>query len=443
MNRAWPWAVAGVSLLGALIRFPLLFTGFFIDEIWTLSLLTLVKTPAAILVALRHDNNHWLNSFYLYAVRAADSAPVYRLLSFVTGVATLALVAAIGKRHSRAAGLLMATGCAASFLLADLTTQARGYSPAMFFAAAAYLLLDRYLEKGGDRYRFGFQIAVALGVLSHLTFLVVYGALVVWSLEHVRRKRESLRRIVDLHAPILIFLVALYFVGIQGLLIGGAPTLPISKVLRDFLYWVFGAPSVWWAIPLGAICTGECVRMYREGREEWAFFAGAIVSALASVPASYLAPLSPRHFTLLIPFFFLPLARFTARLRWASLLVVGAFLAAQAPQFADFYRFGRGDYAGAAAFLSAAGGVVGADPTSRYADFQTAMPLWYYGPKIPFISRKQWESGAPDWMVVPRPGETAAPPPVLERMSRRFRLVRHYHGSGATAMDWGVYRREP
>jgi hypothetical protein len=313
----------------------------------------------------------------------------------------------------------------------------------MFFVVAAYLLLDRYLTRGGSR--LGFHLMVVLGVLSHLTFLMAYGGFAGWSAVHLRKERDGVKRFADLHAPILAFLIALYFLAVKGMLIGGGVNNRPGYVIGALAHWVLGVPeNCWWAIvPIAIACVWECVRMYREGRSEWAFFAGALVTALVAIPAWGLSCLTPRYLAVLVPPLFLLLARFVCRLRWAGVALLLAFLAAQAALLSQFYAYGRGDYSGAAALLSSAGGTVGADPTTPAGDFRVGLTLWYYGPAIRFIDRPGWKKGAPDWMIACDFQQSPATPAhYLERNGARFEFVRLFRASGTTTpVHWILYRR--
>jgi hypothetical protein len=446
VQRAWLWVAGAVTVMAAVARLPLMAANLSVDEVWTLYLLTLVRGPADIIGALRHDNNHLLNSLYLYFAGSTGWVPGYRLLSFASGVATVALIAAIGKRYSRATGITVALACAFSSLLVDLTTQARGYGPAMFFAAAAYFLLDRYLTTGAERERLGFQLAAVLGFLSHLTFLLPYAGYFCWSAVDLRRKRGSVKSLAALHAPILMFLIALYFLSVRGMLVGGGINSRPSQVIGNLVYWSLGVPRNWWwaAVAIAIACVWECYRMYREGRGEWAFFAGASAAALIAVPVWNVAQLTPRYLVVLVPLLFLPLSRFVCRLRWAGAALLLAFLVVQAVHLDQFYRYGRGDYATAAAYLSAHGGTVGTDPSAPAGDFRVDILLWHYGPKIRFVDRAGWRQGAPDWMINCDFRETPArPEPYLDRNGARFEFVRLFRASCTTPLHWLLYRRVP
>ena len=73
------------------------------------------------------------------------------------------------------------------------SSEARGYALAVFFALAAFDLLDRYLDTRRWPSAAGFSVCVILGFLSQLTFVSFYLATLAWSLYRLQRgaRRES------------------------------------------------------------------------------------------------------------------------------------------------------------------------------------------------------------------------------------------------------------
>ncbi len=436
--------LGAVTVAGGAVRLPLLWSDLGIDEVWTLFWISVVRNPAEILLALRHDNNHWLNSLYLYYARAAGWVPGYRLLSLAAGVATIAIVAAVARRYGRVAAIAAGIACAFSSLMVDLTTEARGYATAMLFAVAAYLLLDRTLATGSRRSRIGFQASVALGVLSHLTFLLAYAGFACWSVEHVRKHRSSAKTVLRLHAPIVVFLSAFYFLAAAGMKTGGGVSTTPGSAIGDFAYWLFGVPRGWWPVVavIAAMFCWEVLRLYREGRSEWAFFAGAFGAALVAVPVWDVSLLTPRQLAILAPALFILFGRIADRWRWAGAAILATFLAIQGMHLVRFYRYGRGDYSGAAAYLTQAGGSIGGDVALSTGQFRAEMLLWYYAPAARVITRTEWQQHAPDWMITHDTADIPRQPePYLERNGARFKYVRLFRSGCTAPLHWILYRR--
>jgi len=97
----WYWIAAALILVvGIGLRLIGTHDDLWLDEIWTLHLLEPVTSVGQIIWGINHDNNHFLNSIYLYLVGPDASPVVQRALSVVLG--TAAVVAEAGPlRRSR------------------------------------------------------------------------------------------------------------------------------------------------------------------------------------------------------------------------------------------------------------------------------------------------------------------------------------------------------
>ena len=67
---------------------------------------------------------------------------------------------------------------ALSLPMVQYASEARGYAGAIFFSLLAWLLVERYWHSGSKLALVGFWLTSVLGVLSQLTALYVYAALV-------------------------------------------------------------------------------------------------------------------------------------------------------------------------------------------------------------------------------------------------------------------------
>ena len=73
-----------------------------LDEAWSLKLVADISSPWAVFWAISHDNNHFLNSFWLSWLGPEAPAWAYRLPSVVFGTLAVPLAAWIGWRRGRA-----------------------------------------------------------------------------------------------------------------------------------------------------------------------------------------------------------------------------------------------------------------------------------------------------------------------------------------------------
>ena len=89
-----PWRLltllAGVTA-GAVLRVWAAFDNFWLDEIMSLGLAQSISHSWEILT-LHHDNNHILNTLYLFLLGKQQNWVWYRILSVVTGTASVAII---------------------------------------------------------------------------------------------------------------------------------------------------------------------------------------------------------------------------------------------------------------------------------------------------------------------------------------------------------------
>src|SRR5690242_10327629 len=84
------WILAAILSAAAVLRAIGMSTELWLDEVWSVRNVRSLQRWTDVLVRLRTDNNHHLNSLWLYAVRAYNSVVLFRALSFLCGVTTVA-----------------------------------------------------------------------------------------------------------------------------------------------------------------------------------------------------------------------------------------------------------------------------------------------------------------------------------------------------------------
>ena len=93
-------------LVSAALRFFGAQGDLWLDEIWTLNIVSNMEHAYLIFWGPYHDNNHFLNTYYIYLVGAQSSPSVLRGLAIVTGIASVVVAGLIGLRRSRAEALI-------------------------------------------------------------------------------------------------------------------------------------------------------------------------------------------------------------------------------------------------------------------------------------------------------------------------------------------------
>jgi hypothetical protein len=147
-----------------------------LDEIWSIYLAEQSKGIFDIILT-KHDNNHILNTIYLSLIGTQQHLVSYRLLSIAAGIGTIILLAVLAGRRGCRGALCILTLAGVSYPLLLYFTAARGYAPAMFFATLAFLLVRLSLETPSRLKTALLWITLLLGLLSHLTFLIILLAL--------------------------------------------------------------------------------------------------------------------------------------------------------------------------------------------------------------------------------------------------------------------------
>jgi len=154
-----------------------------LDEIWSLDLLRPVKSLGEIIWGINHDNNHVLNSMYLYLL-GPDASPVaLRGMSIAFGVATIAAAGRMLLEDGAIAALTAMLLFAISYPVIHFASEARGYAGLILFSLLSLVFLQREFRRPSWINRLAFGIFVGLGVLSHLSMLfgaVVFGLWTLW-----------------------------------------------------------------------------------------------------------------------------------------------------------------------------------------------------------------------------------------------------------------------
>src|SRR5471032_1187414 len=144
----WRYGAAlGIAVAAfAALRLACLRNDLWLDEIWSLQLVGLAHSPLQILTRLRSENNHPLNSLWLYLVGPGAPEWAYRLLSWATGSAAVGLAGLLARGQfkrmhpadpeggAEAAGLITVLLFGGSYLFILYSSEARGYAPALCFS---------------------------------------------------------------------------------------------------------------------------------------------------------------------------------------------------------------------------------------------------------------------------------------------------------------------
>ena len=142
-RRQYAALVACLAVFG-LLRLAASMGDFYLDEIWSFYFSRQISSPLDVF-KLNHDNNHILNTLYLYMVGGEPfffaGKPTFiphRLFSVLSGVVSLFLVWKIASRQGRVEAFTALVLCGLSYPLVIYSSEARGYSPEIMFALASF-----------------------------------------------------------------------------------------------------------------------------------------------------------------------------------------------------------------------------------------------------------------------------------------------------------------
>ena len=186
-------SIAALAAIGMIVRLVAAHGSLGNDEIWSLINLRPVQHFWQILWGISHDNNHFLNSLWLYfAWPLSQDATWLRLPSILAGTLAVPVMARLGARHGPIAAIAAAALTAFSFFQLTYSVQARGYATATLALLVAYGELERGLEAPRSGARWTLALASGIGFFGHLAMGPVIALLGMISFaETVRRRRDA------------------------------------------------------------------------------------------------------------------------------------------------------------------------------------------------------------------------------------------------------------
>lgn len=457
---------AAVLALAAALRIPGLGTQLWLDEVWTLLVLRDLPSAAAVFRDFHHSNNHHLVTLWLQAVGDGDHPVLYRLPSFVAGVAAVLFAGWAGLRGGRLEGLLAATLAGGSSLLVHYASEARGYSLAVCFGLASFLAARRILDGRLASGSAALAGCAVLGFLSQLLYVEPLLAAGVWLAAGLARRGPdagtAARRIALAFGPSAAIAAAAAFFLVRGMELGAGETYVLSEQLVRALSHAAGGPAR--GLPALACATAFAAAfalglraLRRAGRDEWIFHLVAVVLAPAAILLLTRPPTLPiRWFVLPAAFAYLPIARALAdaltrggAARSVAVLALGAFALGNGARTATLWRDGRGDYRAAIRYL-AEHDADGAIEIASDQDFRNRSMLQRYAPVLPpghriayrpkLAAQRVW----PEWVIVHRYGpEIPQPAELRDPSGRRYALVAEWPASDLSGFRWYLYRAAP
>jgi hypothetical protein len=454
--------LAGLGVRLWLARGPLS-----LDEIWSIENLAPLTRFWQVFWGISHDNNHFLNSLWLYFVTelTADELAL-RAPSIAMGVLTIAIMARLAARHSPAAAIAAAAMTAASCFFVNYSVEARGYAGLALAIVIAFEALERAIARPDSSARFVFAAAAGIGLLCHLAMLpaIVLFGLICFAEKmrdggRWRPAAESTMRIfaptVAAIVPALAFVVAGAFV-VGHITMGGvrgfdAPSAlgAIAEMTRDAIGLPSATPTVLVVAAAAVAILGALRwRLVRNDRR----IAYAVI--LLALPVAVLVLRPPnahiaRYYLICAVFLILLIAEAFGALwrlglasRLGALGALAAMLAGSISQLNPHQASKDAGWPQALADISASGQkIIGSSFDDRVGRF-----VAYYNrdhAPIELVGRANWCAKRPQWLIAETLDGAAAPQNLdLSAGDCRIRLdfVRHYQAWGLSQIGWALYR---
>ena len=465
-------AIAAWTAVAALIGLGLRILGargdFWQDEIWTFFLLRGVHSPLGIFLDLSADNNHFLNTLYLYAVGEAAAPLVARAFSIVLGVSTIAAVAVAMRGRPLIAQAASIAMFAAGYPLVHYGSEARGYAGLILCTVLSIHFLERELERPERSNRIWLGVSNLAGTLFQPIMVGTVAVLIGWAVWVRWRGGRGLRQAlvetqqtfsISIRLLLLVLVlavIAVYRVGGYKILNSQAFTvMRFTEGYGGMLRFLLGIPeSVPGWVVLAIVLPAAALLLYvLRGRLDWrpALYALAIFGLPFALLCARLPNVSIYRYYLLpsIALLLLLADGFAAawqRGGWArgfGVVLAGAFVLGNAVELGAFFQYGRGNYQEPLKAIAASGtptvtgnldGVV--DNTLSFYATRLDLPVTYVPNKELCGSAAAWLIESSDAGIVPDETVTMGAPD----------CARHYHKEavypswGLSGWTWTLYR---
>ncbi len=437
------------------------------DEIWSIELVRELHSAFGVFTQTHHDNNHYLNSLFIYVVGQHGNWPGYRILSELAGIGTIVLAWLVGARQDKSTAFFSMLLVSFSYVLILYSSEARGYAPLIFFCFLCFLILHSFFENPRWQLAVMFSLGAILGFTSHLTFLVFLSASLVWFWVRLLRLRYSVPRIIGwtaaCYAAPFIYLLTLYLVDVRYLQIGGGTPISLPEGYGATLAWALGGPNVPWlqtftiAISVAGLLAGLAI-LVRQRSEEWVFFLGAIVIFPLAMPLFEHGTLHyVRYFIVALGFLLLLFGRVLGWLfrsgrggQVACGLLCSLFIALNFWGVTSLLKYGRGQIAESVNFMAQSAKEQPVVSFGGEQDFRIQFVLAFYwremmdDKRAAYYDHDHWPAEGPEWVIFHKESFTLPLPPgkrFTDKFGNWFELVRTFPTAPLSGVHWFIYRK--
>jgi len=466
-RKLWIIPIA-LILLGGILRFAAARGELWLDEVWSLTMVRRLASPLEIFFKLRIDNNHHLNSLWLYFVPTEAPLIAYRLAAILSGVLTLAVAAALSASRGRGPMFGAVLCCAASYIMVHYSSEARGYAPLMLFLLLACWSRDRARRTDRTGWSLLYATSCILGFLSHIAFLQFFAPAATLDLISSIRGKTPNSFPTKKFTPLLLrigipslFFSLFWLVSLRGMQIGGGNKADYLEIILETLAISIGIPASPTGTLLGAVIAlflliAVIVHLWSIS-SDWAllFIGSAILMPALLLVLMGREDIYTRYFLIGIVFFQWALGDWLGSLlqsstrkqfRPVAVVLLVLFVAANGIQDADLIRLGRSHYL---EMLDDAARQSTSKPAYITADhpFRQGMMLGFYLPRSPAAEKVQLATQPahkPEWVLV------HGQDPVLDKQTSidhpqlgSFTLTKKYPAAKLSGWNLYLYHKSP
>lgn len=470
-SRRGNWAIVLMAVaIGGIVRLAAARGELWLDEVWSLTMVRGLQSVTEVFTRLRIDNNHHLNSVWLFLVPEGSALIAYRLWGVVCGTAALCTAAAMSAPRGRGPLLGAVLCCGSSYLLVHYSSEARGYAPLMLFVLSAWWTRQKARATGSARWNALYAVSCCLGFLSHIAFMQFFVPAafldVVGAVRSKRSSSEAVQRRGKGFGAILlrvgipgVFFCLFWLISLRGMGIGGGNPAAYLEVILETLAISVGVPASEIGSLIGAaiafcLIVGVTAHLWRIEPDEGLLFVGAAIV----MPAVLLGLMGrediyPRYFLVGIILFQWGLGDWLGSLiqsrgsgtrRIAGWICLVLFVSANGVRDAELIRLGRSHYLEMLEYVKSHSR---SEPAFITADhpFRQGMMLSFYLPRSSAGEKVRMATQAgevPEWILVHGQG------PELDRQTTidhpqlgHFELVRKYPAVKLSGWDLMLYQK--
>lgn len=469
----------GILVLGFSLRLWAATGDLWFDEIWTVKSVQELGGVDEIFTQWISDNNHPLNSLYVFWAKDQADAVWIRALSIAVGTGSIFAAYWAAAAQGARVRVLFAFQIAVAFPFVLYGSEARGFAGMSLCAIIAMGIVERHLRTDKNSpYAIALAGCVAVGTLFHMTFLLLAFALGLWALVTRLRQEDwhfgkSVARVYQFFRPAI--LTVLVFAGLLYALLLFNPTTTVEVGSITHFEWRHVVDGY------------DGLLRYFFGVEQTPPFiiqgllAGALIAGLRHtkrVPSTapdltVLAAISLGIIPLILVIAHLPnlqypryyLGLLVALCYWLSIIIARAsrangfkriisgalsiaFIVGQISQFAEFSTTKRGQYRLAIEEILNAGGTLYSSAEPHRTVVTVDYFLTTHFPDVSLAHRSLEEidcAAAPQWYIA----EILTPLEDLQQHATLraqdcavvFDLHKVFQDHGLSGVSWALYRR--